>query len=65
MLSYTIELRRRGKGYNGKATVWQGPAVNIIDAIQIAKESVFPVLHTAKVIKIGELEDGEPEGDTR
>lgn len=61
MLNYKIELSPRGN--KGKPTMWEGSAVNVIDAIQLAKESVFPNLHTARVIKIGDKEHGEPEGN--
>lgn len=61
MLSYTIELTPRGSKKGG--TVWTGQAVNVIDAIQLAKASVFPKLHIATVIKIGDTNHGEQEGN--
>jgi len=63
MLNYTIELTpRNGRGI---PTTWEGPAVNIIDAIQLAKASVFPKLHIATVVQIGEQNHGEQEGNQR
>ncbi len=63
MLSYTIELTPRGS--KKESTVWTGKAINAIDAIQLAKESVFPKLHIATIVKIGEESNGEQEGNAR
>lgn len=60
---YEVALIPRGN--KKKPSSWTGPAINIIDAIQLAKESVFPDLHTANVISIREASNDEQEGDTR
>ena len=57
MLSYTIELIPRGN--KDEPHMWTGKAVCAIDAIQLAKASVFPKLHTARVVSTRD----EPEGD--
>lgn len=64
MLNYSIELIPRG-GLD-ESTMWHGQAINVIDAIQIAKQSVWPKLHTAKVHNIRNGENhGEQEGNAR
>jgi len=57
VLNYSIELIPRGT--KEKPHVWTGKAVCVIDAIQLAKASVFPKLHTARVVSTRD----EPEGD--
>lgn len=46
MKLYTVELTARG---SGDVTEWTGEAVCTLDALIRARQSVWPVLHFAKV----------------
>lgn len=52
MRTYTVALTSRANGI--EAEPWEGDAICVLDALQLAKQSVWPVLHSAKVVRISD-----------
>jgi hypothetical protein len=47
---YTVALTSRATGT--ETAQWEGEAVCVMDALQQARQSVWPVLHSAKVVGV-------------
>lgn len=51
MRIYTVALEARGKR-DPEPVYWIGKAICVIDALQLARQSVWPALHRARVEEV-------------